>query len=205
MGLYLSVAPTVEPVTVDELKLHARIDISEDDPWIQEQLQAAREQAELYTGRAFVTQTLILKLDCFPNAIQTWGNRPIPQNSGGTFGLSGEIRLYRPPVQSISSITYVDTDGDSQTLSSSNYRVAVSKEPAILTPSYGNAWPSTRDQTEAVTITYVAGYGLASSVPASIKSAIRTTVAFWYENRESQELPPEAIRILQHYKIGEYR
>ncbi len=61
-----------------------------------------------------------------------------------------------------------------------------SVEPAVMHPAYNVTWPSVRAETHnAVQVTWVAGYGDASSdVPAQDKQAIRFLAGHWYENRE---------------------
>lgn len=116
------------------------------DPILSIVIASARKSAETLLGRYLITQTIDLYLDCFDE----W-----------------EIRLR--PLQSVSAITYVDTDGVTQTLSAANYHVDAMSEPARITPAYGQVWPTTRYQNNAVKIRFVAGYGAASAVPECIK------------------------------------
>jgi len=56
-----------------------------------------------------------------------------------------EIRLPVPPLKSITSITYYDSDGTLQTLSSTAYNTVTSTDdPGFVEPAYGETWPSTR-------------------------------------------------------------
>ncbi len=126
-------------------------------------IKAAREYAERVCNRRFINSTWDLKLDYFPC----------------------EIRLPYPPLSSVTSISYVDTNGDTQTVSSSVYSVDASSEPGVITLAYGQDWPSARDQRNAVTVRYVAGYGASSSsVPESVRQAIMLIAAHWFEQRE---------------------
>lgn len=119
------------------------------DPLLNRFIVSARIMAEQKTRRALITQTLDLYLDQFPG----W-----------------EQVLLKPTVQSITSITYVDDNGITQTLAASEYLADTTSEPARVTPAFGIVWPSTRYQTNAVKIRYVAGYGAtAASVPACVK------------------------------------
>lgn len=160
-----------EPVTVDEVKAHCRIEHSfDDDVYLPALIKAARMFAEDYTDRAFITQTWAYKLDEFP--CSSFENP------------YAAIVLPRARAIAISSIAYVDEDGTTQTLSSSLYQVDTSSEPARVIPAWGETWPDTRSQLNAVTITYTAGYGAAAAVPENIKLAIKFLVGQWYENRE---------------------
>ena len=89
-----SVAPAFEPVTLAEAKLWLRIDHSDEDSLVLELVKSARREVERFCGRQLINSTRIWRLDRFPS--------------------SGVIRLDRPPLSSVSSITYVDTAGASQ-------------------------------------------------------------------------------------------
>ncbi len=160
MSLWLVTAPTVEPVDLAEAKLAVNYedDQTDKDSTIASLIVAAREWAEGFTGRAFCTQTWELKLDGFLSCIE----------------------LNKPPVQSVTSITYVDTNGASQTLSPSLYTTDLPTGPAALpgriVPAYQQSWPSTRDVPNAVTVRFVCGYGGPESVPERLKLAIKMQV-----------------------------
>lgn len=167
MGLKKSAEPTVEPVSLTDMKLHLRVDISDDDDLITSLIKAARGYAEDFTNRTFITSTYELTLDSFVNPIY------IP----------------RPKLQSITSIVYTDTDGSSQTLSASSYTVDTASLIGRVVPVWGESYPSTRDTINAVVITYKAGYGdAATNVPEGIIAAIKLLVGHWYENRETVAL-----------------
>lgn len=142
------------------------------DPLLSMLITSARVAAETYLHRYLVTQTLDAYFDSFPRY-------PNPHYS--KYGTKWEILL--PPIQSVTSITYVDNDGVTQTLSASNYVVDTKTQPTRITPAYGLSWPSTRDQNNAVTIRFVAGYGAAADVPQCIKNWILMRVASLWDNR----------------------
>lgn len=162
-------APTVEPVTVAEVKAQCRIDSSSEDALLAIYIQAAREYAETFTRRAFCTQTLRGWLDVWPPDDKPW------------------IYLPNPPLASVSSITYVDSAGVTQTWSSSNYVVdGNTTTTARIGLAYGASFPTLRSGLQnAITVNWSAGYGAAAAVPAAIKQALLLIVAHWFENRES--------------------
>ena len=162
MRFTVTTAPSVEPVSLAEAKEHLRVIHDDDDAYIELLITAARAYVEEHSARALCTQTITLKLPRFP----------------------ARIELPRPPLASVTSITYVDGDGTTQTLSSSNYRVSTSGEPGFIDPAYNISWPTTRDIADAVTVVYVAGYGAAAAVPSLVKQAIKLMVAHLYETRE---------------------
>jgi uncharacterized phiE125 gp8 family phage protein len=156
--------PVLEPLTVAEAKLHCRVEIPEDDALFADWIRQAREMIESALDVACITQTLKLYLDEFPE----W-----------------ELVLPRPPLRSVSGISYVDSDGVTQTLSASLYRVDAKSRPGRITPAWGEAWPATRQVTNAVNVTFVAGHGdSGADCPAAVRQAIRLCVGKWNEFRE---------------------
>jgi uncharacterized phiE125 gp8 family phage protein len=166
MGLVRTVAPAAEPVSVAEAKEHLRVDDTSNDTLIGVLIAAARESVEGMTGRALVTQTWRLTLDAFP--------------------CDTLIRLPRPNLLTVTSVAYVDENGDPQTWDSANYVVDTASLPGALRLAYDVDWPTTRTQPNAVTITYTAGYGLAAAVPSAIKAAVLLMVGDLFANREGQ-------------------
>jgi uncharacterized phiE125 gp8 family phage protein len=167
-SLVLVEAPEAEPVSLAEAKLHLRQDITDDDTLIGSLVTAARRYCEKRIGQQFVTATWRLAIDAFPCGVH-----------------GGLIELPNPPLVEVDSITYVDTNGEVQTLDESFYQVDASSRPGRLAPVYGQRWPSARRQLNAVTIDFVAGYGAAAAVPETIKQAILLLVGHWYANREA--------------------
>lgn len=70
MRLYLKEAPTTEPITLDEAKLHCKVDGAADNALITDLITAAREIGEKETNRAFITQTWQLTFDVQPDVIE---------------------------------------------------------------------------------------------------------------------------------------
>lgn len=161
MALTLVTAPTSDPVSLAEVKEHLRITSTDEDALITSLVGSAKESGETITGRALITQTWDLSLDSFPQVID------IP----------------KPPLQSVTSITYIDTDGATQTLASTEYTVDTKTEPGRIVPAYGKSWPSTRDIVNAVTVRFVAGYGNATAVPKSLKQAMLMHIEHMFGNR----------------------
>jgi len=157
--------PSEEPITVQEAKDHLRVDIIDDDALIALYITAAREWCEAFLRRAMITQTFDLTLDQWP--------------------CKNQIQLPRPPLQSVTSVTYIDQDNVSYTFDSTDYYV-VTGSPGRLVLNNNASWPSeTLRDVAGITIRFVAGYGLAASVPELFKSAIKLMVGDLYENRES--------------------
>jgi uncharacterized phiE125 gp8 family phage protein len=159
----LVTAPTSEPLTVEEVKLHLRIDHDAEDSWVGQSITAARQYIEDMAARQMVTATRKLILDYF----------------------TCEVELPRPPLLAVTGITYVDTDGATQTLSTDVYTVDTDSVPGRVYLAYDQSWPDTRCVQKAVEITYTCGYGDPCDVPRGLKSAMKLLIGTWYENRES--------------------
>ena len=182
-------APAASPVSTADAKSHLRVDYADDDALIDSLVLAATDWAQEFTSRSFITQTVELKLDDWP-------------------GLTKAILMPRPPLQSVTSIQYIDVDGNNQTLPASEYVVDASGDIGRIYPAYAGNWPDAREILNAITITYVAGYGnAASDVPASIIAAIKLAVGHLYERREDtsvtsiSQIPMGAKALLQPYRI----
>lgn len=193
MSLSLVTPATTEPLSLAEAQAQCRIDTDDESIFLESLITTAREYAEGFTRRAFITQTWDLTLAAFPS--------------------EGELWIPKAPLQSSPTapvVTYVGTDGVTQTLSSSLYTVDApsgpQSRPGRLLLGYGLSWPSTRDVANAVTVRFVAGYGLAPAVPAGIKAAMKLLVAHWWTNRvpgvagSMAELPHSIDALLWQYK-----
>lgn len=162
MNLIVSVEPTGEPITAEEQKTWSRITDSAEDAHIETLITGARVHVEQYLGRALMAQTLVAKWDCWPSAFV----------------------LERPPVQSITSIQYIDVDGVTRTVSSANYYADLDSTPPRVIAKESYSWPTLQSgRPNAVIATYVAGYASANDVPRPIRMGISMLVDHWYENR----------------------
>ncbi len=218
-GLVQTGAPAIEPVPLSELKTHLRVDQSGDDTDILAYALAARMYCELYLDRQFITATYTYTIDSFygydmPGGQWLLGDRPIPQRKGGggIWPQNAVLRMPRAPLQSVTSIYYIEpAAGASLLLDPSQYNVSTGRVRGRITPSYGNVWPVTREVMDAVTITFVAGYGgSAGSIPEPIRLAIKLLTGAWFNAREEisdlrlMRLPVGIANLLALYMGGGY-
>lgn len=160
----VKVEPSEEPITVEEAKLHLRIDHNDEDTLINELIIAARIHCEDIARRAFVTRTYTVDLDAWP-----WDN---------------VITFPYPPMIAVVAITYIDEEGNDSVFAPSNYLVDAPKERIVLRRNA--MWPSvTLQEVAGVSVEWTAGYGDAESVPVTYKAAIKLVLADLYENREA--------------------
>lgn len=169
MSFIVSTAPTVEPVTLEEAKLHLRADGTDQDALIAALIQTAREHIERICERALMPQKWKLLLDAFPAC------------NGGLIQLPGGL------VSSLVSFKYFDTAGVEQTLvANTGYQADLLSQPARLLPPISGVWPTSQlDRLNAVVVEYSVGYAKASLVPAPLKAALLLIVGDLYENREA--------------------
>lgn len=178
----IATAPSEEPLSLTEAKLHLRVSASSEDTLIGSLITAARERCEEVSARSFVTRTYDLYLDAWPTC--------------------DFIRLPMPPIASVTSVTYYDSGNAANTMSAADYYLATAGGKLVL--HVGKAWPTaTLRSKEAIKVRYVAGYGAATAVPAWCKHAMRLLIAHWYMNREEitlgtvgHRLPEAAMALL---------
>jgi uncharacterized phiE125 gp8 family phage protein len=153
--------PASEPVTIAEAKAQLSIGASDDshDAELASMIAAAREEWERDTSIALITRTLEHRLPKF---------------------LSTIVLSVRPAI-AISSVTYVDTSGTTQTVASSNYYLDGDEVRFLDT----FVKPDVQERSEAVKITYTAGYGSDSrACPELDRMAIKLSLANRFEDRD---------------------
>ncbi len=152
-----------------------------EDTYISTLITIAREYCEDYQHRALTTQTWDLILDKFPSD-------------------SDYIEIPLPPLQSVTSVKYIDYAGVSATMTAglSGYFVDTDNEPGRVCLSYGVSWPSFSEYPYgAIRIHFVAGHtGVAPDViPKKTKQAMLMLISYMYENRL-----PSAQNVDQEFK-----
>ena len=206
MKIKVVTPPQIEPVTVEDVKLCAHIDHDIEDKIIAVWIKTARELAENYQKRAYITQILEQSYDNFPS---------VP------------FYLVRPPLIGVMTIKYTDSDGDTITLydsgidymsattttgepfdppdTNSDFIIDVDGEPGRIDLAYLATWPTvTLQPINSVKIRYAAGYGdYPENVPEYIKDAIMLYCVYRNENRagEVQETPSHFYNLLRQERF----
>lgn len=161
-------APTTEPVTKAEAKLHLRHALDADDPTedalLDRLIASARDYVQDYTGRSLTTQTWQCAVCAFPERL--W----LP---------------YAAPLQSVTFVKYYDADNVLQTLDPTVYTTPAFQEPAQIRRAYTESWPSAYTREDAVQIEYVTGATTAGAVPQPLVQAMLLLIGHWYEQREA--------------------
>ncbi len=173
-SLNTTVGPTGEVVTLAEAKQQLRVTGTGDDEHINRLIQAARELVERDASLSLLTQTVVEKRDEFPT------------------NNDEAMVLHRPPLQSVTSIQYIDEAGSTQTMSTGDYEVDTVRTPGAVWLTADATWPSEKSIQNAVTITYKTGYTAVAGVPEKAKQAILLMVEALYDGCEI----PQAYHLL---------
>lgn len=184
----ISLSQVDPPAALDVLALvrdHLRLgnDTREDGRLRDLLIPGAVSDIEARTGRQLLTATWELTLPWFPAVLE----------------------LPRPPVQSVSSVKYVDDAGTEQTVDSSVYVVTAPTGPTAgsgrITLAPGKVWPVPAVRLDAVRVRFITGYGTtASTVPAAILTALVLLVEAKFDEQADDALERAASRLLAPFR-----
>lgn len=203
--------PASPPLTVAYARKHIKALGNDEDELIASWILAATQYVEGQTGRQIITATRELWLDRFPGPYVT----AVPCTGW-------RIELPRPPLQSVVSVQYVNSDGTLQAFTDGASPETISyqvKAPAgtyarrgWIEPLASVAWPIAREESGAVRIRYVAGYGdYPDQVPELLRGVLCFLVAHFdqvraavHEVRRGQmmELPYGVQAMLNDFKYS---
>ena len=191
-------APTLEPLTLAEVKQQCRVDASDDDAFLQRAIKSAREVIEGPHGAGIImiASQWQMRLDCL-----------IP-----------ELWIPMGPVLSIDTLAYIDEAGVVQTLPAQTYQWRKGSFEARIRPAYGLSWPTVRRAFDAVRVTFTAGYAgtgedppILDLVPSPLKTAMLMLISHWNENRETVvigQVPSEVQHafkdLVNQYRVGRF-
>lgn len=190
MALVVTSPPSLEPVSLDEVKAHLRIDGVQDDVLLSSLILTSRLHVEAALGLSLITQGQKWTLDWWPDH----GD--------------GAVELPVRPVQSVTAINIRDASGTANAVSGDLYELDGACAPARLLRKAGE-WPRPGKKHNGIEIDLLTGYGaVASDVPEPIRLALLQLVAHWYEHRDPVEIGssktsvPDAVsEILQPFRL----
>jgi uncharacterized phiE125 gp8 family phage protein len=193
MRVELQQLETDECLSLEDVKLHCRIDIDADDDWVTDNIKAAREFIEQYIDGVTIPQRFTVWYDskevaCFKSI----------------------LLLPKRPLINVIDIKYYDSSNNETVFSTDNYVVSGDRI-ALLDTSY---WPSSLRTFDGLSVEYVAGQGTyeeedeeiiyTEEVPYGIKLAMAKFLAHQYENRGDAEgmntLPKDIYDLLLAYR-----
>jgi uncharacterized phiE125 gp8 family phage protein len=197
--------PAQEPVDIDLVRRHCRVDHTYDDDLLAMYAISARQWAESYLNRALITQELLYSITTSPPP----SGSPLVPQSLIVFPLNWPPLIRKPisfprsRVQELKTFTYGEV-GDMQPADPDDYVLNLDVEPAqisIRSPLVPMI-PSHSAQFD-----YVAGYGdQPDDVPMQIRHAILVLTAFLYEGRGDvgDDMPPTAWNLLTPYRLWQF-
>lgn len=171
----VTVEPASEPITLTEAKAQCRVETADDDTYIAALITAARVHIEQMAGIKVFTQTVEFR--------------------GSDFADMASLPV--APIQSVTSVNYLDAAGAEQTLSTDVYEAVLTGLSPSIRPKINQFWPSQRVASDAIRVVAVAGY---ASPPEAIRHAMKLIVARWYDDREAGEIPEAAASLLTNYR-----
>lgn len=161
-------------------------------------LAEARKQCAIAEGNGYHDQSLtryiatarreVEKQAMLVIATGTYTHKRTEFGYGEYFELPSSLR----PVTSITSIVYTATDGTSTTWSSSQYTLDTYTIQPVVRLNYGYQWPAIRGDMNGITITAVAGYADAPSVPENVKHALLLHVSMQWQEEMNELREREA-------------
>jgi uncharacterized phiE125 gp8 family phage protein len=170
MNLEITVAPTSEPFDLDNstgtgAKNWLKVVDDDDDGLIEALIKASREQFEHKTGRTALTTTYTAYFDRFRGRI---------------------INLEKPPLQTVTSVKYLNKSSVWTTILSTWYRVEAKTDSGAIILLDDYEWPTDLlDGPNVIEVVYVAGYATAAAMPETSKQWMKCLVTDMYENRQS--------------------
>ncbi len=148
-------------VPLPEAKHFLRVTHDADDSKIAATIEAATTLIEGMTGRTLITKSVDRIFPRFLNRFEIPGQ----------------------PVQAVASVKYWDENNARQTVAAENYRTFVSDGQTFLIRAVDYDWPSIADRTDAVTVTWFAGYGdTAADVPSIAREFVMMVTRYLYDN-----------------------
>lgn len=165
MPVTLLAGPALEPVALEDVKAHLRVDHDEEDDLLTAAIAAARSHVEGKTRRKLIQQTWRIHLDRWPR--------------------SRMLRLAIAPLISVDEIRVRAGEGTPVVADPETYVVDTASVPGRLALEADVPSPPVR-RANAIEIDVTAGYGDApADVPSPLRHAITMLVAHWYEHRAS--------------------
>lgn len=153
-----------EPISTAEAKLHLRVDSSADDTLIADNIVAAREWAEDYTGLILTRREVTEQISQF--AAQT------------------KLRAWPIATDEPISIGYRDADGAEQTIADATVRAIA--RPGVLYPAAATRWPLASTVSGPIDVTFTAGFATPAEIPGTVKQAMLIMLTAFYDGREGE-------------------
>lgn len=164
------------PISLAAVKLHLRVDGDDEDSLIADLIAAARSHIEDRTGLALVPTEVTAYLDAMHSRGCGAAVLPLPV----------------APFAELLSFSYLDGSGEVQSLPPMALRAGHMACRSYLALKSGQ-WPATARTPGAITVGYIAGFGIdsdydyptAGQLPAPLAQAMLLLIGHWYKYREA--------------------
>jgi len=194
MFIELKTAPTLYPVTLAEIKTHLRIDAGTVDDEVSESsaLDTTRKSAianiETITRRKLLTQTWDYYLNEWPCV--------------------DYIRIPFGRLQSVTSVSWKDTDGTETTLTADTDYLVETNGDAIgrLVLPHGESWPAkSLYPSKPIKIRFVCGWEDVADIPDCFIDAIKLAAEnIYYRGEVVKELDAAIMSLVADYRLHEF-
>ncbi|MBW6421259.1 head-tail connector protein [Rhizobium sp. XQZ8] len=177
--------PSAEPLTLAEIKVHLRIDGTDEDALLTSLIATAREHLERETGLCLITQSWRLYLYRWPK--------------------DGIARIEKYPVRTIDAVTVYEADGAAVEVPLEDHLLDGEGRPARL---WLKSPPTPGQAMNGIEIDFSAGFGEAGAdVPDTLKRAmsIHTGHMFAFRGVISPDQQPAGIPDGYERLIAPYR
>lgn len=189
VGEQVTSPPVDYPITVAQAKKQVELpaeDTAHDDH-LERLIAAATRFLQDQTGRQFVLASFTFGYDQFPPGCEP-------------------LWIPRPPLVEVTSISYLDTEGNVQAMSAADYLVATDCQPGRVSLARlgSGSWPTPIRQGRAVTIEADCGYATPDDVPEDVKLCLLWLVDDWFNGRSGQdEAGGQAKGLLESLRLGD--
>lgn len=149
---------TFEPITLEQAKLHARVDTDDDDALLTLMISAARQIAERKTGRVLRASTWEWALKC---------------------GVYAALNLPLAPCSGVTAVSVDGTEVDAALYNFTPSGNGANEAPLLARLELLPGFPAG----DEMTVTLTAGWPV-DAIPKSLQQWMLTRVSTWYEQRE---------------------
>lgn len=177
----LVTGPAVEPLSLEEMRLHLRLDDTQEDDLVGSLIKATRLMLEAATRLKFVSQNWRLSIAQVP--------------------AGRAIRVPLAPVLSVDAVRVFDAAGVEALVDPARYQLRRGSEPALVALK-----PGFPDAPGGIEVDLTAGFGpSAIDVPEPLRQAARMLVAYWFEHRGDEahqraQLPEDVALMIAPYR-----
>ncbi len=175
-------------ISVNDAKDHLRVDLNDDDAYIQSLIDISVAMIEQYTRRFYRAADYKVHLDQFPYDY-------IDLQFGG--------------INEFTGIRYNDAAGTEVILPSADYDVDLKHEPARIYIAKSKTWPTTENAPNSVTISFSAGSENTDNIEKPLVHAMKLLIGHFYENRQTvsdrvhYKMPMAIEYLINPYRILE--